>query len=350
MDIPSDPQTTEECLRKIYYDLSVPGSFAGLEAFYRTARQNYGDQISKNEAKAWLLKNPAYFLYTKRQHRGPRNHTNTVSGPNLSISADLWDLGKFSQDNDDFRYVFMAVDIFSKMAYAFTMKSKDTDACLLALKELFKVAHCEVLFTDQESALKGKVIQHYLGSIGVHHQTSRNALHSFFSERLIRTFADRLIPKLMTDSIITKGRHRWLELLPDLVRSYNNSKHQSLVGGRYSPNEVSIDNLTEIYDYMDMKNQKYSHSNKPKFTVGDSVLISINDIDKFRKGYDTHWKYEFFKVSRVDTNQAFPMYTLTSFDGSEQIIGRFYSWEMKKIEPTPAMLLEGVYRSQNNYF
>lgn len=114
-------------------------------------------------------------------------------------------------------------------------------------------------------------------------------------------------------------------MLPQIVASYNNTKHSQLCNKKYSPNEVRLENIQEIYDFLygTGKNSSRPHVKKrePKFRLGQTVVISVNDIDKFRKGYENRYQYEFFKITKVDTKDQIPMYTLATLDGTETIRG-----------------------------
>ena len=64
-----------------------------------------------------------------------------------------------------------------------------------------------------------------------------------------------------------RNTSRWIDVLPEIVQSYNNSFHRTI---EMAPNEVNSNNEVEITRRM------YGQINKPvwKFNVGDTVRIT----------------------------------------------------------------------------
>ena len=82
---------------------------------------------------------------------------------------------------------------------------------------------------------------------------------------------------------------RYIDILPDLVYSYNFSVHRSI---KIKPADVITKNEKKIwhtlYDYSSSKNVKY------KFEIGDQVRISKIK-RKFEKGYFPNFSKQIFK-------------------------------------------------------
>ena len=63
-------------------------------------------------------------------------------------------------------------------------------------------------------------------------------------ERLIRTLRGK------QERVNTyRGKRRWLETFPQLVKSYNGTPHTSLPKGM-SPNDVKVENEKEVWQYL----------------------------------------------------------------------------------------------------
>ncbi len=62
---------TSEVLEEIYYDAANPGSFAGVEPLYRSAKP-FG--ITKSDVKNWLSEQFVYSLPARKSWK--RNHVN----------------------------------------------------------------------------------------------------------------------------------------------------------------------------------------------------------------------------------------------------------------------------------
>ena len=100
-------------------------------------------------------------------------------------------------------------------------------------------------------------------------------------ERFIRTLKERL----WSYFTYTNSR-RYVEVLPALVESYNNTHYRSI--GR-APNSVNAKNQESVWLtlYADPELQK------PKLKVGDQVRLSMSRM-RFRKGYLPGWTDELF--------------------------------------------------------
>ena len=64
----------------------------------------------------------------------------------------------------------------------------------------------------------------------------------------------------------------------------------------------------------------------PKYSVGTVVRISRAP-DVFRKGYESGWTLELFKIARISSARQPPVYTLEDLDG-EVIDGIYYEEEL----------------------
>ena len=112
-----------------------------------------------------------------------------------------------------------------------------------------------------------------------------------------------------------KSTNNFINVLPDLVRECNNTRHFSIK----KENELRVwrnlypDHL-EIYDI------------KPKFSVGDKVRISKKK-KTFEKGYTTRWTE---KIFTIEVKRASPVtYRIADLNG-EEITGTFYEPELQK--------------------
>ena len=319
--IVQNPKTKEQILQNLYYSAKKPGSFSGVEAFWRSVNSSeyaHRYRFSRKDVKDFLLRNPAYYLWKPRKINFPRNKTAGVVTPGEFWAADIWILKKWQESNAGYGYVLVALDMFSRLCAAVPMKGKDTRSVLDALKDITDHHKFRVLFTDQEPALTNPEAQKFLKDRGIHHRTSRNQLHSYMAERMIQTLAIRLRKAMFVRDTI-----KWRKLLPLVVSSYNATKHSQLCNNKYAPNDVNVSNFQEIFAF------QYGGGSRPrvkkelpKFELGQTVLFSVNDIDKFRKGYENRYKHEFFKITRIDSHDQIPMYTLATMDGKETLRGK----------------------------
>ena len=136
-----------------------------------------------------------------------------------------------------------------------------------------------------------------------------------------------------------KNTKRYVDALPDIVQSYNNSYHRSI--GR-APSDVTSENADVIAERLyPPKPKKF----KWKYNVGDSVRLSMGRA-VFRKGYLGGWSEEIFKVT-----QKYPTDPVTygiADAADEPIKGKMYEHELQRVDK-PAddyYLIERVVRTR----
>ena len=71
-------------------------------------------------------------------------------------SCDLVDMQKYSKMNNGFKYIFTNIDIFSKYAWTFPIKSKTIKDIKLLFEKIFKKRKPKYIWSDQESAFFSK--------------------------------------------------------------------------------------------------------------------------------------------------------------------------------------------------
>jgi hypothetical protein len=51
---------------------------------------------------------------------------------------DIFDLSRYKNQNDDYRYLMACMDVFTRKAWVEPMKNKDSDNCAAAFEEIIK--------------------------------------------------------------------------------------------------------------------------------------------------------------------------------------------------------------------
>ena len=135
----------------------------------------------------------------------------------------------------------------------------------------------------------------------------------------------------------------YMNVLPDLVREYNNTRHSSIkmtpVKASKKENELRVwRNLypehLEIYDI------------KPKFSVGDKVRISKKK-KTFEKGYTTRWTEEIFTI--IEVKRSSPVtYRIADLNG-EEIEGTLYEPELQKTSQELFRIEKVIKRGKKNF-
>ena len=121
-------------------------------------------------------------------------------------------------------------------------------------------------------------------------------LNSEMKASVIERF-NRTLKEKMWRYFTFKQSHRYIDILQDIVYSYNHTFHRTI---KTSPNEVNKINeeliFKNIYGYS--KDLGDSTVVKNKFKVGDKVRISKYK-NIFEKSYTPNWTREIFIVDKI---------------------------------------------------
>ncbi|CAB4008215.1 Hypothetical predicted protein [Paramuricea clavata] len=128
--------------------------------------------------------------------------------------------------------------------------------------------------------------------------------------------------KYFTERGFTEKKKKWIDILPNLVNSYNYSKHRTIGMKPAVVNEENKDKVwTKLYGY------PLSHFLEPKFKVGDRVRDMIYR-EKFDKGYTPNYSDDIYVVSEVFRGDPNMYKIIDPDDKEEEVLGRFYESEL----------------------
>lgn len=120
--------------------------------------------------------------------------------------------------------------------------------------------------------------------------------------------------------------NRYVDVLQKLVNTYNTRKHR-MIGMTPLEAEKNLNNEHLQLNLLQKKQIEQIKRKKPKFSVGSYVRIAKQK-GKFSRGYDEQTMQEIFKIKSINISKPIPLYNLTNYDGSEDIVGGFYEFEL----------------------
>ena len=173
------------------------------------------------------------------------------------------------------------------------------------------------LQTDKGTEFLNHHFQKLLRDNNIHFFTTNSGLKASVIERFIRTFKNKMY-KYFT----YKNTLCYIDVLPQLVKSYNNTYHRI----KMKPTQVTKVNEVKVWDtlYGDNIHKRMRF----KFQVGDQVRISKVK-RMFEKSYLPNFTEEIFTVFKRMKHKV-PVYKLKD-DAGEILEGTFYEPELQKI-------------------
>ena len=308
----------EKTLSSIYLDPSHPASFGGVDAVYRELKEQGKNKISRKQVKEWLSQQDVYTLH-KPARRHYRRSRVIVSGKDAQFQADLVDVQSLSRYNKGFKYLLTCVDIFSKYAWVIPLKTKQGQELVKAFRTILSSGRKPLkLQTDKGTEFLNRQFQKFLRDNNIHFFTVNSGLKASVIERFNRTFKNKMY-KYFT----AKNTLSYIDVLPQLVSSYNNTYHRSI---KMKPTQVTKANESKVWDTLysgDVQKQV-----RFKFQVGDRVRISKVK-RMFEKSYLPNFTEEMFTVYKRFARQV-PVYKLKD-DAGEILDATFYEAELQKV-------------------
>ncbi|GBN27011.1 Putative uncharacterized transposon-derived protein F54H12.3 [Araneus ventricosus] len=319
----------DKSLEKFYKNLEEPASFSGTNALGRAV----GNKVKTKHIKKWLESKDSYTLHRSVRRNFKRNRV-IVGGIDEQFQADLLDMQFASKFNNGYKHLLTCIDVFSKFAWAIHLKDKTGQSILYGFKKIFKERKPQVLQTDKGTEFKIKLVQNYLKKMKVHFFTTNNETKASVVERFHRTLMSKL-----TRYFTEYNTRKYIDVIKELIFSYNHSWHQSI---KMEPSSVNIDNQAKVWQnlYGDFSEQK---SEKASFEVGDTVRISKWK-GRFEKEYENNWSREMFTVHQI-VPRIPTVYKLQDFNNN--VIGvTFYETEMQKVVDSGYYSVERVIKKR----
>ena len=236
--------------------------------------------------------------------------------------SDIVEMQKFSRWNAGYRYLLMVLDVFSKYGWIVPLKNKKGETVMNAFKTIFKEGRKpQYLWTDKGKEYYNKHVKELLDKNKITLYSTENEEKSSVCERWNRTIKTK-----MWKQFTVQGNTQYLDMLPKLVKQYNNTRHSST---KMTPTEASK-KKNEGVVYFNLYGDMETLKQKPKFQVGDKVRISKYKRNVFDKGYTPNWSEEIFTVDEIQHTNPIT-YKLKDLR-DEDIEGSFYEPELLKAE------------------
>ena len=301
----------EKTLSSLYLDPSQPASFGGLDAVYRAVKEKAKSKISRKQVQDWLSQQDVYTLHKPARRHYKRSRV-IVSGIDAQFQADPVDVQNLSRYNKGYKYLLTCIDIFSKNAWVVPLKTKQGQELVKAFRKPDK------LQTDQGTELLNRVFQKFLCENNIDFFTVNSGLKASVVERFNRTFKNKMYKYFTAKNTLT-----YIDVLPKLVKSYNNTYHRSI---KMKPSQVNKANEAKVWDTL--YGNDVDKRVRYKFQVGDGVRISKAK-RIFEKSYLPNFTEEMFTVYKRFARQV-PVYKLKD-DAGEILDGTFYEAELQKV-------------------
>jgi hypothetical protein len=246
-----------------------------------------------------------------------------VPGIDHLWQGDLLVLDKLSRYNKGFKYILSVIDVFSKVAFVEPLKSKTEPEVSNALKLIFDRSkrHPSLFQVDEGKEFFNSYVKKLMSDMNI------KMFHNHFDTKacVVERFQRTLMGRIYRFFELRKTKN-YIDVLEDIVTSYNNSFHSSI---KCNPNNVNKYNEMETWMslYGSLKKRE-KLCRKSVLKEGDFVRIKVIR-NVFTKGYSAGFTDQVFKIEEVV--KSYPItYKLVETDRSK-VLGIFYKEELSKI-------------------
>lgn len=282
------PPLNEEQLKKlnkIYYDEK---NFFGRDRLFQLANSgNDNVSISRRQIDSWLKKQEIHQMFLRP--KAPKMIQRTVlKHPNSQIGLDLIDMSR--NEYEGYKWIFTAIDLFSKKAYAIPMKNKDNKTVAKAFEKIIEKIDAPIssVRSDNGSEFVSKTFQSLLESHNIKQVLSLPAKPQ--SNGNIERF-NQTLKRLLKQATLVKKSYDWVSLIDTCVDNYNNTVQSTT---KAIPNNVEEeDDYETIQENIHNAVSDRNDSNKTVYATFTKVRIVEKDIDK-----GTNWSKKIYTIEK----------------------------------------------------
>ena len=254
-----------------------------------------------------------------RQFKAYRGFNSYVAHePLQEIQIDIADFTRSAEENGGIRYLFVAIDIFTKICHAVPIKDKQPKESIRAMKEVLeKIGKPETIYHDNEGSWNSTEFIRLLNEHKIKQIITTSPPP--FAERMVQTIKNMIHIRLEGLEI---NKEKWVDILPAVLKKYNNTLHSSI---NMTPNEAK-DKKNHFEVWLNIYNNSNFARKYPPLKVGDNVRTYIKKKEGFKKGYESNYSKDVFKVLLYkdkqylinnNTRKLYSRHELLKISGSE---------------------------------
>jgi hypothetical protein len=334
-------------LRDLYFNLERATAYSSIASLIAAA-EPLG--ITQTEVRQWLHSQEVFTRFHRARKKFPTNFYN-IRALNSVYEADLNDMSKFAEFNDNFKWFLCVICCMSRRVWAVPLKGKTSSEISRAFDHLFSSGvKCRLLQSDHEKGFMGPDMRRVLSKHNVRLRMLENEGHARMVERVNQTLKHPLWKHMYRTN-----SWRWIEPLKQIVFNYNRTPHSSICGMK--PINVTEKDVFRLWSSNYLKHMKKagllskgsrlsqssstsSLRKSERFKVNDYVRVSLLKNGAFEKGYTPRFSQQMYKISGIFKFQPYSMFTLSRLDGIP-VQGYWYAEELLKVTPPTA---DTVYR------
>ena len=274
-------ETKQVLMTNLYY--SPDTQFTSIKSLFDALKNKH---ITYNEVRDFVQKQESNQLFLKRKR--PKHFFPIVAKYKYEIlQIDLVDMSDIATANRNYKYLLVAVDVFSRLAFVVPMKNKKEETITKSMKEIVDLTEPTIINCDLGSEFISEAFNKLLKNrgttinyvnVGDHHKLA-------IVDRFVRTIREK-INKYMSMHNTTN----YIDVLQKIIYNYNHAYHSGI-------KKKPIDVKEEDESIIELTNRKYNKAKEEeiKYDINDNVRYIINKVN-FLKGTLPKWSKTVHKI------------------------------------------------------
>lgn len=281
-------------VRKLWENLRQSTALTSLSAFAK-ARNNV-DNLK--ELERTLSKIPSYSRH-RRLLKNFKKPAIILHETGRAYSSDLADFQSLSRFNSGYRFLLVTIDMFSKRLSIVPLKRKTAQETTKGLETAMKqLKYTPLTWTsDMGTELKNSLSKAFFKKHGITQYFMKTERKASLAEIAIKYIKIKIYKYFTMHS--TK---RYVDIIPHLVNTYNNTPHSS---HGYMPSKVNRKNQDEVFSSL-YKRLVIEKRPPPAYSTGDTVRLAERRYN-FQKFYKPNYSEQLFTIAEI--KDTFPVHT-----------------------------------------
>lgn len=289
----------------------------------------------KDDVDNFLRAQHPYTLH-KRVIRNFKRNPYIITAIDGLWESDLADLTMFAKENDGIKFVMVVIDVFTKYAWVECLRNKNAATVTTAFKQILDRADGRqpvVFRSDRGKEYKNSTFSGFLDSRNIRQQFPQTT--SLFKASIAEAFIKNMklrIYRYFTSKM--NKTHRYIDVLQDIIRAYNETVHSTT---KFRPAAIQPHDAPTVYRNTRAKHERdlnIFEKSKPKFSVGDPVLV-VKKRSTFHTGYTQQFGKEVFRIRKIINKIPYRLYTLETLQ-RKPVEGKLYAQELQNVAEPPA--------------
>lgn len=315
-------------LERNYVNPRFPFSFVG-----RNKLANHLNTSNKNINEKFLAFQNVYTLH--RFARKP-SHFNPyfIHKPREQIQMDLIELSrkrKYAKNNENYNYILIAIDSFSKRIWLQPMKNKSGQQSLEAIKKMLNemgIPSPKSIVFDRGLEFTNRQVINFLKEKNITVIHPKTIVKASIVERFNSTIKNTIF-KFLTNS----NDSSYIKELNNFQFAYNNRPHSGIFN--FSPIEAEKNENIDIIrrKYQEKRNETimWAKNKKATFKIGDQVKIR-KKTGWLQRGYKQTFSNKNYIIDSINDRLPIVLYKLKNLDSGQKIDKSFYSENLQLVK------------------